>query len=248
MTDQADGPGAETLEVERKYEAGVELRLPDAEAFRAAGFEAGAPVVQQLSARYFDTPEGDLARRGFAVRSRHGGKDAGWHMKQRTEGGNRELLWPHGDEMPAELRREIEARIGVSPDRLVPIAALETRRTTVVLRHDGREVVELADDRVRAREGATGVRRAWREWEAELLPGAGIGADAADPEGAALLDRVEAVLLAAGATPSLSFAKIARATGQLVAVARAKGASEELLAALQRLDASDQRAARSLEP
>jgi hypothetical protein len=100
----------------------------------------------------------------------------------------------------------------------------------------GREVVELADDRVRATDGIEGVDRAWREWEAELMPGAD----------AAVLDRVEAVLLASGAEPSLSFAKIARATGRLLAAARARGADEATLEALARLDASDREAARRL--
>lgn len=239
VAEQTAAQGAESLEVERKYEAAIGLRLPGAEAFRSAGFEARAPESQRLSARYFDTPEGALARGGFAVRVRQGGKDAGWHLKQRTAQGNRELLWPYGADMPEALREEIAGRIGVSPDRLVPIAELETERSTTVLCDaEGRELVEIADDRVRAREGVTGVRRAWREWEAELLPGAGSGA-----AGAAVLDRVEPVLLAAGAVPSLSFAKIARATGQLIAVARAAGAGEDEIAALERLDVSDRRAA-----
>ncbi|WP_336991105.1 CYTH domain-containing protein [Leucobacter sp. VD1] len=244
MTDQTAAQGAESLEVERKYEAAIGLRLPGADAFAAAGFVAREPDVQRLSARYFDTSNGDVARGGFAVRVRQGGKDDGWHLKQRTVQGTRELLWPYSAEMPQALREEIEGRIGVSFDRLLPIAELETERTTMVLCDAaGRELVEIADDRVRAREGVTGVRRVWREWEAELLPAAG-SSDA----GAAVLDRVEPVLLAAGATPSLSFAKIARATGQLIAVARAAGAEDTEIAALEQLDASDRRAAQEETP
>lgn len=255
MTEQADAQTAGSLEIERKYEAAVGLTLPPAGVFLAVGLTADPPAVQHLSARYFDTAAADLARLGFAVRVRRGGKDAGWHLKQRTELGNRELLWPLDpaiegmpgpDAMPEALRAEIEARVGVPASRLVPIAELETERTTVVLRDTaGRELIELADDRVRAVAGATGVRRAWREWEAEALPDAHAEGGAAGA--AAVLDRVEPVLLDAGATPSLSFAKIARATGQLVAVARAKGAGEDRIAALERLDASDQEAARTLE-
>jgi len=239
VTDQAGarGAGSESPEIERKYEASAALPLPDAERFRAVGLDPEPPVTHRLSARYFDTPRGDLAGRGLALRERRGGKDAGWHLKQRGEVGVTELLWPPSDGMPAGLRDEIRGRIGDAVDEVRPVARLETERTVVMLRDgSGREVVELADDRVRATDGIEGVDRAWREWEAELMPGAD----------AAVLDRVEAVLLAAGAEPSLSFAKIARATGRLLAAARARGADEATLEALARLDASDREAARRL--
>ncbi|MFT4231182.1 MAG: CYTH domain-containing protein [Leucobacter sp.] len=230
--------GEEALEIERKYEAGVGLALPDPARFREAGLDPESPVTHRLSARYFDTPQGDLARRGLALRERHGGKDAGWHLKQRGEHGVRELLWPPSEGMPDGLRDEVRRRIGDAVDEVAPIARLDTERTVVMLRDaSGREAVELADDRVRASDGAAGVERAWREWEAELMPG--VEAEA--------LDRVEAVLLAAGAEPSLSFAKIARATGNLIAVARAKGADASVIEALERLDRSDREAARRLD-
>lgn len=239
MTEQAStrGPGSESLEIERKYEVSVALPLPDADGFREAGLDPEAPVTHRLSARYFDTLRGDLAARGLALRERHGGKDAGWHLKQRGEAGVKELLWPPSDGMPEGLRDEIRGRIGDAVDEVRPVAQLETERTVVMLRDgSGREAVELADDRVRATDRVAGVDRAWREWEAELMPGVD----------AAVLDRVEAVLLAAGAEPSLSFAKIARATGRLIAAARASGADDAVLAALERLDASDREAARRL--
>ena len=70
VTDQTAGQGAESLEVERKYEAAIGLRLPGADAFAAAGFVAREPDVQRLSACYFDTSNGDVARGGFAVTKR----------------------------------------------------------------------------------------------------------------------------------------------------------------------------------
>lgn len=240
MTDQADAQrtGAEALEIERKYEVSVALPLPAPERFREVGLDPESPIAYRLSARYFDTPRGDLARLGLALRERHGGKDAGWHLKQRGDGGVRELLWPPSDAMPEGLRDEIRRRIGAAADEVSPVAQLQTERTVVMLLDsEGREAVELADDRVRAADRVEGVDRAWREWEAELMPGVD----------AAVLDRVEPVLLAAGAEPSLSFAKIARATGRLIAAARAGGADEARLRALEELDASDREAARRLD-
>ncbi|QIM15221.1 hypothetical protein G7067_00405 [Leucobacter insecticola] len=173
----------------------------------------------------------------MALRVRSGGKDPGWHLKKKSDRGNKETLWPASDTMPDAVVAVIHEHLGPAAAKLAPIAELHTSRTVVRLRDaNGLEVVELADDRVRARSHRTGVRRAWREWEAELLPDA-------DAE---LLDRIEPVLLAAGAAPSFSPAKIARAMGRLVGIAEARGASAEQLAALRALDEADQEAARRL--
>lgn len=228
----------ESFEIERKYEVDATASLPGAPEFAAVDLIAGSPEVHLLHATYFDTPAADLAQRRLALRMRRGGKDAGWHLKQKNEEGARELQWPAADEMPSEVIAEIRRWIGDAVGELQPLAELHTERTVVVLRdRDGRDVVELADDRVRALDHRTGTRRAWREWEAEVL-GDGVGA---------VLLRVEPVLRAAGAVPSSSPAKIARATGQLEAVARTKGASADALKALRDLDAADQEAARRLE-
>ena len=77
---------------------------------------------------------------------------------------------------------------------------LATDRTVHVLCDAaGAPVAELADDRVRARRLSDGSGLRWREWEVELL-----GDDRA------VLDRVEAVLLAAGARPSSAGSKVGR--------------------------------------
>lgn len=236
MTTQA---AVESFEIERKYEVDATASLPGAPEFAAVDLIAGSPEVHLLHATYFDTPAADLAKLRLALRLRRGGKDAGWHLKQKNADGARELQWPAADELPPEVVSEIRWWIGDAVSDLQPLAELHTERTVVVLRElDGREVVELADDRVRALDHRTGTRRAWREWEAEVL-----GGGAGD-----VLLRVEPVLRAAGAVPSSSPAKIARATGQLETVARAKGASAAALRELRDLDAADQDAARRLEP
>ena len=228
----------ESLEIERKYEVDVAAQLPTPEQFLAVGFVADPAATFGLRARYFDTADEELARAGVALRVREGGADAGWHIKVRQPGGVRELQWPLSEELPDPLRAELRALVGDAADRVEPRATMATERTVVVLRDAaGAARIEIADDRVVAADLAAGVRRAWREWEAELLPGA------AEAE----LDAVDPALRGAGAVPSASPAKIARATGRLVGLARARGADAAQLAALEALDAADQAAARRLD-
>lgn len=230
---------AESIEIERKYEVPTALALPETAALAAAGFAADAPRTFALRAVYYDTAHGDLAQHRLALRRREGGPDAGWHLKHKNPTGAHEFQWPESDEMPADLRDEVSRRIGAEPE-LTPLAELRTERTVVLLRggpeaagsgaaESEAAVIELVDDRVRTHDLRTGVRRAWREWEAELVPGAD----------AALLDALEALLFDAGATASPSPAKIARATGRIVPLALAAGADEETLARLRAMEADD---------
>ena len=233
---------SESLEIERKYEVAAESQIPQAAAFAAVGLSVGAHETHEMHARYFDTADGALARQAVAMRVREGGADEGWHVKAKGAAGTRELHWPLAAEMPAGLIAELRTWIGDAAERVRPIAELRTERRIVrLIDSAGVEVVELADDRVRASDlrggaGAPTVDRAWREWEAELMQGAD----------EAWLDRVGEVLETAGAFVSPSSAKIARATGSLVALARAKGASEESIARLQEMDRVDQATARRL--
>lgn len=192
---------SESLEIERKYEVRLDAALPSS--FQSIGLSADPPEQHRLIARYLDTVDRALVQRLVAVRERAGGKDAGWHLKAKGEGGSREMLWPPSLEMPAGLRAEIAQ---ITDDPLVTLAELRTDRVVLHLRDAaGAEVIEIADDRVLAEERPSGVRRAWREWEAELMPGADPG----------LLDELEPLLCEAGADPSPNPAKIARATGFL---------------------------------
>jgi len=127
--------------------------------------------------------------------------------------GRREVHAPLGSEdegVPAELLARVEEQLGGRT--VAPVIVLETTRTaTTLLDAEGEALAEVADDVVTAtvpgRDGADPVVRRWREWEAELAPGVG------GPSGDALLDAIEARLLAAGAVPSTSRSKLARGLG-----------------------------------
>lgn len=192
----------ESFEVERKYEVADDSAMPDAAAFSAAGLRLGASERIELEAHYFDTPDLALAARRFAVRMRRGGKDEGWHLKEKGEGGTRELHWPLSESMPQGLCDELAARVSPSTAASVaPIAILRTVRViTRVGDASGLDAVELADDRVDATNRLTGSNQIWREWEAELLPG---GSEAH-------LDLIEPLLVTAGAKRVEGTSKIQR--------------------------------------
>lgn len=192
----------ESFEIERKYKVPGEATLPDAAAFATLGFTLDDPETNQLRARYFDTPSGDLASQRFAVRKRIGGKDEGWHLKERGDDGAREYMWPLSAVMPDGLRDELVSRVGAeSVARVGAIATLRTdRRTTCVRDSQGNAVIELADDRVDATNELADRHQQWREWEAELMPGA-------DPD---LLEVIEPLLVAQGAARVRGTSKIQR--------------------------------------
>ena len=67
-------------EVERKYEATPETRLPDLT--RAAGVSAVVHRgLSELDAVYYDTEDFRLAADSLTPRRRTGGDDEGWHLK-----------------------------------------------------------------------------------------------------------------------------------------------------------------------
>jgi len=229
--------GTEQIEIERKYDVDDEAVVPDLVGVGAgagAGGGAGralevARVVldpaASLSATYHDTLDHRLLGARVTLRRRTGGHDAGWHLKLPPEvagGGRREVHHPLGaddEPVPAELLDRIAALLGTGGDgggvgdgggapALRPVLLLETRRTAHhLLDHEGRELVEVADDVVRATRVADGRVRTWREWEAELGPGVD------GPEGDAVLDAVAPRLCAAGARPSAHRSKLALGLG-----------------------------------
>lgn len=191
----------EHVEVELKFEAGAAAALPDFTA--TEGVELAAePESAQLEATYFDTADLVLARNRVTLRRRTGGKDAGWHLKQpAAAGARRELQAPLTDTAPAALLDPVRALVRDAP--LVPVARIGNQRTTWQVR-GAQGTAEVCDDLVTAANLLTGGESSWREWEAELTGG--------DPGVLAVLADA---LTHAGAEPSSSASKLARALGPL---------------------------------
>jgi len=221
-------------EIERKYDVDRQLRVPDL--VQIPGIAAlEFPGTVTLTAIYFDTEALNLGQNRIILRRREGGSDSGWHIKLPAREGRTELRWPlDADPLDADplgsapgspAERDDHSGHGAAtvPGRvldpirtivrdrpLTPLARITTIRTTVLLLNDqGDAVAELADDDVSASDMRGGVFRKWREWEVELFS----AAPNTRKERTALLDAIEAVLLEAGAQPSTSIAKIARALG-----------------------------------
>ncbi|MEW9518679.1 CYTH and CHAD domain-containing protein [Streptomyces tubercidicus] len=200
-------------EIERKYEADDDTRLPDLAGVDRVGtvVEAG---TEDLDAVYYDTSGGRLAADGITLRRRTGGKDAGWHLKLPVAPGVRdEVRAPLSDTPPAELTALVRSR--VLDGELIALVRLRTRRTVRVLQDTaGTPLAEVAEDVVSAHrpDGAVGAGKAgagpaeahWREIEVELLGG----------EGAGLLDEVGRVLAAAGVRPASAASKLERALAE----------------------------------
>lgn len=193
-------------EIERKYEV-PEGAAPRWEQLPRLRVEA-EPQIRSLEAAYFDTASGRLAGFGVALRRRRGGPDEGWHLKFREGGLKREVHVPllkTADRLPAQMRQLVSGLL--AGEELVPLAAVRTHRQVLEV-HDpefGR-VAEICLDEVRGTEQATGITRAWQEYEVELRNGTGA-------QGRAVFDEIEAVLLEGGLSPSTSSAKIARTLG-----------------------------------
>lgn len=210
--------GREQTEIERKYDVEGLLPVPSVQGLDGITAEpAAAPVV--LTAVYYDTADHDLARQRIVLRRREGGGDAGWHLKMPAAEGRTEVHWPldvgaaddgaaGAEQIPAEVLEPVRAIVRDRP--LTPLARVGTVRTTVRLTDaDGHALAEIADDLVSASDVRGGTYRKWREWEVELLD----GAPDTRKKRTRLLESIEQVLLTAGATPSTSVAKIARAVG-----------------------------------
>lgn len=227
--------GVESVEIERKYEVTGDAVVPTD--FSIAGLTVLEEHTYGLEARYFDTADRLLAQHRIAVRLRLGGHDAGWHLKARTPSGTREVTWPPTENVPETLIAELRLVTGQHIRALEGTATLRTTRKSYRLGAEDRPVIELVDDTVQAQEHEGGVRRRWREWEAELVEG----------EDPVFLERLEPVLERAGAIPSVSDAKIARALGKNLDIARSRNADAGVLASIAITDIADRLAA-SPEP
>jgi CHAD domain-containing protein len=205
--------GREQTEIERKYDVGELSQFPPLEDIAGVAEVTKRDAVT-LTAVYYDTDTHDLARQRIVLRRREGGSDAGWHLKTPAGEGRTEVHWPLdiGDAapgaVPAEVLEPVRAIVRDRP--LTPLARISTVRTAVHLHGpDGAALAEIADDAVSASDARGGTYRKWREWEVELLD----AAPDTRSKRTHLLDTIEKAVLAAGARPSTSVAKIAQATG-----------------------------------
>lgn len=198
------------VEIERKYDVAGKKK-PKLKLHKLEHFTVGEAVEHDMSATYYDTAELLLARAKVAVRRRTGGSDDGWHVKYETGSVRGELhfepLKTAPERVPAALRKVL---LGLTlGEELTPVATVGTHRTLYpVLGEDG-QYAELCLDAVSARDERAGVTREWTECEVELSR-----EDLTEKQAKTVFRAVEAVLFAAGAEPSSSVAKIARALGQ----------------------------------
>lgn len=199
-------------EVERKYElADLAAQAPDI-SWESDHWQVLPAVLEDLDATYFDTPAGDLGRHKVALRRRLGGYDQGWHVKFDAAQSRHELtydLLKTPSRMPAALKKLVQ--VMTSGAELQPRVSLKTSRKRTVLQDaQGRVLAEICDDQVLALDYATGLSRSWQEWEIEL----GDWVAGQKKLAKSLFEALEARLEQAGARPSASPAKIARALGQ----------------------------------
>ncbi|NML49111.1 CYTH and CHAD domain-containing protein [Streptomyces sp. R302] len=194
-------------EIERKYEATADTRLPDLT--RAAGVASvTAEGVTELDAVYYDTAGLRLAADSLTLRRRTGGSDAGWHLKFPVAAGVRdEIRAPLTEALPPSLAGLLRSRVRHAG--VIPVVRLRSSRDVRHLRDGhGTILAELSVDTVRADRllagGSGDATAAWTEIEVEL-------ADDADP---AVLDAVEKRLRKAGIHPSDAPSKLARALSE----------------------------------
>lgn len=198
------------VEIERKYDVAGQ-RTPRLKLHKLKNFTVGDPVEHEMSATYYDTADLALAHAKVAVRRRTGGSDDGWHVKYQAGQVRGELhyepLKTSAQRIPAALRKVLTGlTLG---EELTPVATINTHRTVYpVLGEDG-QYAELCLDAVSARDERGRVTREWSECEVELTRD-----DLTQKQARTVFEAVESVLYAAGAAPSSSVAKIARALGQ----------------------------------
>ncbi|MFF3324438.1 CHAD domain-containing protein [Streptomyces sp. NPDC002889] len=204
-------------EIERKYEATSDSRLPDLTRVPGVSAVVGRGVVE-LDAVYYDTADLRLSADGITLRRRTGGDDEGWHLKFPVSTGIRdEIRAPLADTLPHSLAGLIRSR--ARDAAVVPVVRLRSSRdVSHLLGERGELIAEVSVDSVRAERLADGGGSAsWTEIEVEL-------ADDADP---ALLDAVDKRLRKAGVRPSSSASKLARALAETAPGGPVPGGQED---------------------
>lgn len=134
------------------------------------------PTVRTLRSTYFDTPDGELRRRGISLRVRTVGRRHMQGVKSAAVPGmlsRREWEWPIERPepelagLPADLARHFR---GITERRLEPLFRTEIRRTTLRVRGDDWRA-DLALDVGELVAAGNGARRPLRELEIELVDG-----------------------------------------------------------------------------
>lgn len=199
---------AGALEQEIKLGAWPGFELPD-----LTGVVPGATAVEastlDLDARYVDTADLRLVRRGVSLRRRTGEGATRWTLKLPDTGAagaalsRREIeVETDAEVVPPELADLLIGWVRRTP--LHPVTTIRTRRRRVLLQGEGGvDLAELADDEVVVVEADEQVAARFREIEVELAAGA-------PPE---VLTSVAAALEAAGAGAPDKTTKVVRALG-----------------------------------
>ena len=161
----------------------------------------GRPIADRtLTSIYHDTDDLRLGRAGITLRLRLGCDAAVWQLKLPHDAARNELEWPAPSRrVPHEVKDLLVAHTRGRP--LVAVATLRTERSGVVVTDDGVDVAEVVDDRVDVLADGDVVDR-FEEIEVELIDG--------DQES---LERLERLLLDAGARRSDGLPKVFRALG-----------------------------------
>ncbi|SDJ34228.1 CHAD domain-containing protein [Frankineae bacterium MT45] len=203
-------------EIETKFDVSPDFVMPTftSSALGSAEDDAHAPDpaidTVAVASTYFDTEDDRLLRFTISLRHREGQADTGWQLKVPSGEDRAELHWPSivdhsamtdGVVLPHELDQILAPFLGGRS--VAPSIRLDVSRTRYrFCDAKGRLLVELADDEVRAFPLRAEVRAPrWRELELEL---GGEGKRR-------MLKSLGAELLAAGAYPSTSRSKLARA-------------------------------------
>lgn len=198
-----------SVEIEHTYDVDADTVVPDWTTLPGVSSVDG-PDRRSLDARYYDTKDLGLARRGVAIRRRSGGPDEGWHLKGPLINDARvELRWPLGEsaDIPGSV---IAAAEEWAEGELLPLARIRNERDAYTLRNAAGEVIaEFVDDHVIADDLRAGVERAWREWEFELGP----AAPQLDDTRADLFSDARRIAYAQGARGAVSASKLARTLG-----------------------------------
>jgi CHAD domain-containing protein len=199
-----------------------EVKLVPGPGFRRIELEGRPIEARTLTSIYHDTDDLRLGQAGITLRLRRGGPAAVWQLKLPLEDGRCELEWPAPSRrIPGAVRQLLVAHTRGRP--LGAVATLRTERSGVVVTDGRTDVAEMTEDRVEVI-ADEGVVETFEEIEVELVDG--------EPEA---LDRLERLLLDAGARPSDAPPKVFRALGGVPARGtrvKAKGRRRVLAQAL----------------